>query len=87
MKARAEEAEEKKEGAVVFWRRRKYFSTSSRPANDIAATIGGYYQCLSISRCGFILANQWATLWWKPPRVQPIRGFITHVSYPKKSIT
>ena len=59
---------------MVFCHRRTYIFISSSPAASISASKGWYAHCPSVSQYGCIPNKQWATLWWKLPRVRSILG-------------
>ena len=65
---------------TVLWRWRTYVSTYSNPTNVVYLSSGVLTHLPGVSLLVCIPTIQWATMWWKPPRVLPILDVVTQVS-------
>ena len=72
---------------MVFWQRRTYLSTSSRPVSVITTSTGIYTYRPMMYLCGLIPTRQRSTLWWNPPRFKLTLGFVKQVLDPKKRVS
>ena len=70
--------------SMMFWRRRKYVSTSSNHTYTIAAYRCRYLQLSTMSLSFYIPTIRRATLWWNLRRLLLKLGVITQLSDPNK---